>query len=101
METCLVIWGYRIKPECIADFERIYASATGDWAVLLRQASGYEGTQLLRQGDGHYVTIDRWSRRTDYDHFREEYRTRWEALYKRCSVLKAEAGLVGVFEILG
>jgi hypothetical protein len=34
---CLVIYGYRIKPERIAEFEATY-SLTGAWADLLRCA---------------------------------------------------------------
>ena len=37
---CLVIYGYRIKPERIAEFEATY-SVTGAWADLLRTVPGY------------------------------------------------------------
>ncbi len=95
-----VLWTYRVRPECIADFEAIY-SATGDWADLFRQASGYGGTELLRQGDGRYATIDRWSQRADFDRFREEFREGYDALDRRCSALTLEEALVGIFEICG
>lgn len=43
---CLVIYGYHIKPERIAEFEVTY-SVTGPWADLLRTMPGYLGTRLL------------------------------------------------------
>lgn len=53
---CLVIFGYCIKAERIAEFETTY-SVTGTWANLLRTVPGYLGTRLLSKGDGNYATI--------------------------------------------
>ena len=94
---CLVIYGYRIKPERIVEFEATY-SVTGAWADLLRTVPGYLGTQLLRRGDGDYATIDRWRDRAAYDHFRGLHA--YNDLYERCASLKLSDGLIGIFEVI-
>jgi antibiotic biosynthesis monooxygenase (ABM) superfamily enzyme len=94
---CLVIYGYRIKPERIAEFEATY-SVTGAWAGLLRTVPGYLGTQLLCRGEGDYATIDRWSERAAYDHFRSLHA--YDDLYERCAALKLSDGLIGIFEVI-
>ena len=94
---CLVIYGYRIKPECIAEFEATY-SVTGAWADLLCTVPGYLGTRLLRRGDGDYATIDRWLERGAYDHFRSMHA--YDDLYERCATLKLSDGLIGIFEVI-
>lgn len=94
---CLVIYGYHIKPERIGEFEVTY-SVTGPWADLLRTMPGYLGTRLLRKGDGHYATIDRWSDRAAYEHFRSSHA--YDDLYERCAELKLSDGRIGVFEVI-
>ncbi len=94
---CLVIYGYHIKPERIAEFEVTY-SVKDAWADLLRTAPGYLGTRLLRKGDGHYATIDRWSDRAAYEHFRTLHA--YDDLYERCAALKLSDGRIGVFEVI-
>jgi heme-degrading monooxygenase HmoA len=94
---CLVIYGYHINPERIAEFEVTY-SVKGAWADLLRTVPGYLGTRLLRKGDGHYATIDRWSDRAAYEHFRSLHA--YDELYERCAALKLSDGRIGVFEVI-
>lgn len=94
---CLVIYGYRIKPERIAEFEATY-SVTGAWADLLRTVPGYLGTRLLSKGDSNYATIDRWSDRAAYDQFRNLHA--YDDLYERCAALKLSDSLIGVFEVI-
>jgi heme-degrading monooxygenase HmoA len=93
-----LLWTYRVKPECQALFEAIY-SPQGDWAKLFRQASGFGGTELLRQAGGRYATIDRWSHAADFERFKEQFRAAYDALDKRCEALTLEEQFLGRFEV--
>jgi heme-degrading monooxygenase HmoA len=93
-----ILWTYRVKPECQAIFEAIYSSE-GEWAQLFRQAPGYRGTELFRQVEAKYATIDRWSQGADFERFKEQFRTAYDALDKRCEALTLEEKLVGQFEV--
>ena len=55
----VIIWRYRVAEARRRDFEAAYGP-DGDWARLFRQAPGFGGTELLSEGRGRYVTIDRW-----------------------------------------
>jgi heme-degrading monooxygenase HmoA len=94
-----ILWTYRVKPESVPAFEAIY-SPEGEWAKLFRQAAGYLGTELLRQPDGRYATIDRWSKSADFDRFKKGFAPAYEALDRRCESLTLEERFVGSFEIL-
>ena len=78
-----ILWTYRVKPDSRAAFEAIYFSE-GEWAQLFRRAKGFIGTELLRQPDGRYATIDRWLRAEDFARFKKEFQARYEALDRRC-----------------
>lgn len=54
-----IIWRYRVAPASERQFEQAYGS-DGDWAKLFGEAEGYIRTELLRGGDGDYLTIDYW-----------------------------------------
>jgi len=93
-----LVWTYRVKPECRSVFEAIYSPA-GDWAKLFRQAAGYLGNELLRQADGRYATIDRWSQAADFDRFKERFRAAYDVLDKRCESITLEEQFLGCFEV--
>jgi heme-degrading monooxygenase HmoA len=61
------IWRFRVNPDSIAAFERVYGPH-GDWARLFARATGYAGTELLKlDGEAEtYLTIDRWHGEADY-----------------------------------
>jgi heme-degrading monooxygenase HmoA len=93
-----ILWSYRVRPECRPTFEAIY-SPQGDWARLFARSPGYEGTELLRQGDGGYVTIDRWRQAAAFDKFKDRFRADYEALDRLCESLTLEERFLGRFEV--
>jgi heme-degrading monooxygenase HmoA len=71
-----LVFSYEVRD--VAGFERAYGP-DGDWAQLFAGASGYIGTELLRDVEtpGRYLVIDRWDSADAYNSFasahREEY----------------------------
>jgi len=64
----VIIWEYQVKEDCVAEFEKIYGEK-GAWAELFKMDSGYLGTELLRGSSHHYLTIDKWNSKKDYESF--------------------------------
>ncbi|HEY3221232.1 MAG TPA: antibiotic biosynthesis monooxygenase [Gemmatimonadales bacterium] len=94
-----VVWSFDVKPEQARAFERLYGPE-GDWVRLFQRAPGYAGTELRRETHraAHYLTIDRWGSRADYQRFRDSFRTEYEVLDARCGGLTDFEKKVGDFE---
>jgi heme-degrading monooxygenase HmoA len=94
-----IVWSYDVKPEQVKPFERVYGPQ-GEWAQLFERAPGFAGTELRRERDraGHYLTIDRWLTRADYQRFRDAFRTEYEALDTRCTRMTDVDSKIGDFE---
>jgi len=95
-----ILWTYRIEPGRAALFEAIYGP-NGNWAQLFCQAEGYRGTELLREGDGRYATIDRWNSAADLERFKQRFAEDYERLDARCEALTEAEEFIGIFEIYG
>lgn len=97
-----IVWSYDVKPEQAKSFERVYGPA-GDWAQLFERAPGFVGTELRRESDraDHYITIDRWLTRADYQRFKDAFRTEYERLDARCGRMTESERKVGDFETTG
>jgi heme-degrading monooxygenase HmoA len=67
-----IVWSFDVKPAQVKAFERAYGP-DGDWVSLFQCAPGFAGTELRREPDrpAHYLTIDRWRTRDDYNRFKE------------------------------
>jgi len=96
-----IVWEFRVRPECLAAFERRYA-ADGDWARLFCRASGFRFTSLARdtQAAGRYLTIDGWEDLASFERFKQDFVWEYEALDKECEGLTIEERKIGVFEVL-
>jgi heme-degrading monooxygenase HmoA len=92
----VLIWEFHVKPDQIADFERMYGPE-GDWVRFFRKGTGYLGTELLRKDDGSYLTTDRWESQQSYVKFREQYKSEYEALDRKCESLTELEKQVGAF----
>ena len=94
-----VVWSYDVKPAQLKAFERVYGP-DGDWVRLFQRAPGFAGTELRRESDrrAHYLTIDRWQTRADYQRFRDTFRMDYEVLDTRCGRLTEYEKKVGDFE---
>lgn len=95
------IWRFRVHPESIGVFERIYGPH-GEWARLFARAQGYAGTELLRlDGDEPvYLTIDRWDSAADYHHATVELDTEYAELDLRCEDYTSEETWLGLHTLL-
>jgi hypothetical protein len=94
-----VVWSFDVKPEQVKAFERVYGP-DGDWIRLFQRAPGYASTELRRETDraAHYLTIDRWQTRADYQRFKDTFRGQYELLDARCAKLTEAEQKVGDFE---
>ena len=97
-ERYAYLWEFRTSAERRAEFERHYGTA-GTWVQLFRQAPGYLGTTLLRDGADplRFVTIDRWMSAADYESFRERFAREYAALDALCEHLTLSELLIGRF----
>jgi heme-degrading monooxygenase HmoA len=95
-----IIWRFRPRKDAAASFEAAYGPS-GDWAEFFRTGDGYLGTELLRNNDGSYVTIDRWRSAADFERFRERWAGEYALLDRACEVLTDEEALIGRFETVG
>jgi heme-degrading monooxygenase HmoA len=94
-----VVWSFDVKVEQVKAFERAYGP-DGEWERLFRLAPGYAGTELRQETDrrGHYLTIDRWNSRADYERFKDTFSTQYQMLDVRCARLTEIEKKVGDFE---
>lgn len=94
-----IVWSFDVKPAYVRAFERVYGP-DGDWVRLFERAPGYAGTELRRETDrvAHYLTIDRWHSRNDYQRFKDAFREAYQALDARCTVMTEREHKVGDFE---
>ena len=67
-----IVWKYHVADAEVPAFESAYGPA-GAWVQLFGTAPGYAGTDLVRgEEPGHYLTIDRWHDRHDFETFMHE-----------------------------
>jgi heme-degrading monooxygenase HmoA len=93
-----IVWAFRPRPECRAEFEEAYGPS-GGWVALFRQSPDYLGTDFLRpaDGSGRYLTIDRWRSRAAYEDFRADRRAEYEALERAGEEWTMAEELLGEF----
>lgn len=92
----VAIWRYRVAEAQQARFEAVYGPE-GDWARLFRLDPGYVGTELLGDGEGRYVTLDRWIEEAAWCRFKTVHGEAYAALDARTEVLTLEEEPVGCF----
>ena len=95
----LIVWEYRVKADCTAEFEEIYGH-NGAWVELFQKESGYAGTELLHdeQDPQRYLTIDRWDSEQAYERFHGQRRDEYETLDARCRELTESESLLGKWQ---
>lgn len=92
------IWRFRVPAESVAEFERVYGPE-GDWALLFARAPGYAGTELLRDAEGIYLTIDRWQSESDYRSAKKALEAEYAALDRRCEAYTSEETWLGLYTV--
>jgi quinol monooxygenase YgiN len=94
-----IVWEFAVREDKVAAFEEFY-SATGSWATLFQESSGFLGTTLLRdtQSPGRYLTIDRWDSAASQRLMRERFAKEYGAVDRDCEALTETEREIGVFE---
>jgi heme-degrading monooxygenase HmoA len=94
-----IVWSFDVKPAQVKAFERAYGP-DGDWVRLFQRAPGFAGTELRHEADrpAHYLTIDRWRTRDDYNRFKDAFGVEYGVLDARCATLTHAEHRVGDFE---
>ena len=95
----VLVWRYEVKQEARAAFEATYGP-DGAWARLFARGEGYCGTELLRAGDGTYLTLDRWRSKEDFDAFLAGHAADYEALDRSTEGWTASEQKLGDYEVL-
>jgi len=95
----VILWEYQVKPERVTAFEKTYGDH-GEWAELFKNHRGYLGTELLRDPSNpyHYMTIDRWASKRDYESFLSKEKKAYAALDAQCASFTGEEVLLGKWE---
>src|SRR5437870_1569557 len=80
----LRVWEYEVADGHVDAFLAAYGPE-GEWAGLFRGAQGYIGTDLFRStdGDGRFITVDRWTDQGAWLGFLQTSRQAYEALDQR------------------
>ena len=94
-----IVWQFEVRPAFQAQFEKVYGPQ-GVWADFFRSASGYLGTELLRDETNpcRYVTIDLWRSRQHYDAFRQQHADEYHRSDERCEQMTEGEQSLGTYE---
>lgn len=97
-----VLWEFQVRAEARLSFEAIYGPE-GDWNQLFRRSPEYRGTQLFRdiERPGRYLTVDHWTFRDAFRHFKSAHQDDYDVLDQRCESLTDSELLLGEFEAIG
>lgn len=92
------LWEFAVVPARRPEFEAHYGP-NGTWARLFRRASGYLGSELLRDRADplRYLTIDRWESREAWQTFRREHGTEYERLDREFEGLTTREAALGEY----
>jgi len=92
----VLAWRFTVAAAHRDDFERRYGPE-GDWARLFRAHAGFLGTELMRGGDGTYLTVDRWRSEADWLDFKARHAAAYAALDRECEALTLAEGKLGAY----
>lgn len=92
----VILWEYRVKMNKLSEFETAYSSE-GAWAELFKRSAGFIAVELLRdQTDPqHYLTIDRWRSKAEYEDFLSRWQEDYRALDALCENMTESEALIG------
>ena len=101
MSELRLVWRYRLGPDQLAEFERMYG-AEGGWATLFRRSGDFIGTELHRDvEDGtRYLVVDRWRSAGAHERFMESFGAEYAALSAETARLYVDEERIGSFERL-
>ena len=98
----VIVWEFSVKATFEEEFEKTYGP-DGEWAEFFKRGNGYIKTELLRdlKNYHHYFTMDYWISHLAYETFRNEWKSEYEHLDRRCESLTDHEEEAGSFQLLG
>ncbi len=92
------IWEYIVKPEYAEVFENTY-KYDGAWVKLFKKASGYLGTELLKdnKNKNRFVTVDMWESPESRAEFMKRFADQYKELDLTCEEYTVSENLLGEF----
>ena len=96
----IIAWEFRVRPGKQRAFEKAYGP-DGDWAQFFRTGKGFIRTELLsdRGMTLRYLTLDSWASRMDYERFKKDNRTKYQAIDEKCESLTEKEVEIGQFTL--
>ncbi len=92
----IVIWEFYAKRGREIEFEQAYGPS-GLWARFFSRSREYQGTYLLSDTTGRYLTLDHWTSREAYEAFCKENAGEYETIDHECEALTEQETQVGSF----
>ena len=91
-----VLWRYKVKPEYIAAFLKIYDSS-GEWAQLFVKSPNFIKTELFYETNAiqFFITVDHWKSKNAYQEFYKKYKKeidRLDALGNQMTIREERIG---------
>jgi heme-degrading monooxygenase HmoA len=92
------MWEFEVRPGCEAAFVEAYAS-DGSWARLFRKSPDFLGVELVRsvKHPSRFFTLDAWTSRMAFEHFRQDYPESYETLDVKLAGLTEWERRIGAF----
>lgn len=96
--TYIRIWEFQARPGMENEFERIYGPE-GDWVRLFRKSKAFLRTEVYCDVEtkGHYVTIDYFASRGEFQALLKEFREAYDALDRLGETICASESRIGNF----
>ncbi len=91
-----IIWTYAAPAHHRDAFEAAYGP-NGFWALLFARSPGFIGVELLQDGKGRYVTLDRWRDEAAFNAFKADHQNAYDALDAECAALTTAEHKLGAF----
>ena len=98
----LIVWEFRVKAGLEERFTEVYGPE-GIWVQFFRRGRGYITTELLRDSKDskRYLTLDFWTSRAAYEHFREQHLAEYQQIDRQCEEMTETESELGRFERVG
>lgn len=97
MTKGIIVWSFEVAAEQREAFEIAYGPG-GAWAQLFARSPDFICTELLRDGDGAYLTLDHWTDASAFEAFKATHRSAYQELDDACEALTVKETRIGVFE---
>lgn len=95
----VAVFAYVVEPGRVAAFEAVYGGS-GEWARLFARATGYLGTDLLRDqaDESRYLVVDRWESPEAYQEFQRVHGAEYAERSAAHATLYQHEQLIGRYD---